>query len=31
MSMFTGLKVYVNVYFTDQKIMQKRDPMELNF
>ena len=32
-SMLTGLKCYlwsVNVYFTDQNIMQRGDPMELN-
>ena len=32
--MLTGLKVsfwHVNVYFTDQNIMQRGDPMELYF
>ena len=27
--MLTGLKVHV--YFSDQNVMQRRDPMELNF
>ena len=34
MSKLTGLKVYLwdlNVYFTDQNIMQRGDPMGLNF
>ena len=32
--MLTGLKVsslHVNVYFTDENIIQNEDPMELNF
>ena len=34
-SMLTGVKVssltHVNVYFTDQNLMRRQEPMELNF